>query len=117
MEMKQVTAFIESVDSDGLDVLWAACKARQKALRSSKVIEGLATFNVGDVVELTGLSPKYLNGCVGTVIDKSGGKIRIKFTEDFDNFRATSRFGKTAVVPANCVQAVSSQLSTPYRPA
>lgn len=104
MDMKEMTTFIRSVDVDELEVLWAACKARQKALRSDMVIAGLAAFSVGDTVELTGLSPKYLNGCIGNIVSKKDGKLKIEFTDDFANYRAKGRFGKDAIVPANCVK-------------
>ena len=105
--LQDVTQFIASADNDQLDVMWSAAKARTKALKAEDRIAGLAKFKVGDTVELHGLSPKYLNGCIGEITAREGDRFWVALEENnFLNPRAWERFGKHVRVPANCLKAL-----------
>lgn len=69
-----VLSFIlESATREDIDRIWAAARDRQKALGrldAAKVTKGAA-------VRLDGLSPKYLNGLTGHVVDINGSRCTV----------------------------------------
>lgn len=57
------TFILTSATKDDLDAIFGAIKMRTSTLKAINA----ATVTVGAEAELTGLSPKYLNGLTGTV--------------------------------------------------
>ena len=103
--LQDVMTFVETATDDQLDILHGAAKARTKALRANAKMAALAQFTIGDKVELFGLSPKYLNGCTGTIASRDLERFEIQLDDSFLNDRAAGRYGKSLNVPANCVKA------------
>ena len=104
MDINQIIEGINEVDdNDTLHVLFDVIKDRQKALQQIKARQAVATIKKGDIVELHGLSPKYLNGAVCTVNRVDGTKYAVSVIEDRTlDPRASGRL-RNATVPAACV--------------
>lgn len=86
-------------DAD-LDQIVEAIRQRRKLNRSKDTALTMATVNVGDVVVLKGLTPKYLNGNQGKVVGKRRTKIEVQMDQ------AIGRYGRMVTVPATCIDKV-----------
>lgn len=91
-------------DQPDIENIWAACKRRQKYLRDNRAASNAASLRPGDRVRLSGLSPKYLNGLTGEVVDVLGGtKVQVKLFDGTNRFQA----GIPYTVPASCLTKVA----------
>lgn len=119
-----MTEFIDVLNYIGDNATETECKelfnhanARIKALRARAGAANAANLTVGDIVCLTGLSPKYLNGCVGEVTNLSPGKagtsvtVKLDITR-FENQRAISGRGPIVRIPASCVKATKAVMGS-----
>lgn len=98
--LRDVIAFIQKATSDDLDRIVTAWKVRSKTVRAEEAALNAATLSKGDQVVTKGLSPKYLNGLVCTVIRIDGSKILV------DSGFPQGRYGQELLVPASCLEAV-----------
>lgn len=80
--------------SDDLDRIYAACRARQKALASVKA----AAVKVGMVVTTEGLTPKYINGLTGEVTSITGARASVRFAHNQANRIAYTKHGPRALL-------------------
>jgi hypothetical protein len=64
---------LTSATEADLERVWDAAKERRKALGRITA----ASVTVGAQVRLDGLSPKYLNGLAGTVVDIKGARCTV----------------------------------------
>lgn len=99
--------FIMQASDTELDKILEVFNDRRKILRAQRAVEAKAKFTIGDVVELHGLSPKYLNGTPVAIIGSSAASFLVKL-EPGAAKRAVDRFDGVAFkVPANCVKEVA----------
>lgn len=104
MNINEIIEGINAIEDESqLHVLWDVIKDRRKNLQQLEARKAVASIKAGDIVELHGLSPKYLNGAICTVRRIEGTKFHVNVIEDrtFDP-RAASRLAH-ATVPASCV--------------
>jgi hypothetical protein len=103
--MSKMTAFTDSIIDgkwdDALQSLEDAIKSRHKIVRNQSAAKNVLSIKVGDEVTLKGLSPKYLNGALVTVIGKSDNKFVVQVPIS-TSMRKWS--GSTPTVPAACVE-------------
>lgn len=101
---------------DDLERLDEAIRARRKEERRKQAEINRLTLLPGARVRLKNLSPKYLNGLEGEVVEQQHGRkkgLRVKFVEPEDIFmrsqhrQAAQRFGSSVRVPASCVEPVT----------
>jgi len=100
---QDVVEFIDQASETEIHSVWALCKQRQKMLRAAATVMNLSTLNVGDVVVINGISPKYLNGETATVVNLHGSKpgsvqVRLNKTR-VGKFNDISPIG----IPASCL--------------
>jgi len=104
MDINEIIEGISEIeDEQQLMTLFGVIKDRRKAVQQIEARKAVATIKRGDIVELHGLSPKYLNGAICTVNRIDGTKFAVSVIEDrtFDP-RAQGRL-RNATVPASCV--------------
>jgi len=107
-DLHEAITFIRTADENDLAVILEAYKAQARNLQNARTIESVASLNVGDAVELFGLSPKYLNGCTGSVIGKDSTKLVVEFDGEWHNAKPKARYGPSIKVPAGCLKAKES---------
>lgn len=95
---------IEGKADDALDRIADALRARMKIVRNTKALSVKAGLNPGQKVRLKGITPKYLNGLVGTVepATRGGTRVAVRFPQG-----TTGTFSNPMVVPAGCLEVVS----------
>jgi hypothetical protein len=103
-DLHEAITFIRTADENDLAVILEAYKAQARNLQNARTIESVASLNVGDTVELFGLSPKYLNGCTGSVIGKDGTRLIVEFDDQWHNAKPKARYGPTIRVPGGAVK-------------
>jgi ribosomal protein L21E len=103
--LQDALVFVFNADDRELDRLRQAIQERARQLRVINKHEALAKFNDGDRVELSGLSPKYLNGATGVIERMEKDRIAVRLDDDVD-YRIPARYGRTVRVPANCLKEV-----------
>ena len=92
-----VTAIMNGSCDQSLDVLRAALRQREKTIGDITLL----TIKPGARVRLKNLTPKYLNGMLGTV--KGGAKPNSKrIPVELDE--SVPRFGKRVTPPASCLE-------------
>jgi hypothetical protein len=103
--MSKMNAFTDSIIDgkwdDALQSLEDAIKSRHSILRNQDAAKNVLSIKVGDEVTLKGLSPKYLNGALVTVIEKRNDKFRVQIPIS-TSMRKWS--GSTPTVPAACLE-------------
>jgi hypothetical protein len=103
--MSKMTAFTDSIIDgkwdDALQSLEDAIKSRHKIVRNQSAAKNVLSIKVGDEVTLKGLSPKYLNGALVTVIEKNKDKFVVQIPIS-TSMRKWS--GSTPTVPAACLE-------------
>jgi len=88
-------------DLDGeLDSIKEALRQRRKLKSSQKTAMAMITINVGDIVVLKNLTPKYVNGERAKVVKKNRTKFQVKLD------KPVGRFGTLVTVPASCLDRV-----------
>jgi hypothetical protein len=103
IDLTDALNFVSQADHAELDAIMSAWKLRRTQLGHLQ----LAQLKPGDMVELHGLSPKYLNGVRATVQRLSGTKVIVGFDpDDFSAMRARQRFGTSCTVPTTAVRPV-----------
>lgn len=98
--MNDLTEIIQKIlvsDERQLDILLQALLSRRKTLRDARSFDVLATTFPGDRVKLSGLSPKYLNGCTGVVVNVTSKNIEVRLEPPV-------RGRYTVLVPAQCIE-------------
>jgi hypothetical protein len=101
-------AIIDGEYDDVLDRLAAAVNERRKLVNAQAARRNVLTIMPGARVKLHGLSPKYLNGLVGTVVEtpefrRNRRKATLSVNLDTAPY---GRFGKVVNVPAACLTAL-----------
>ena len=88
--------------------LFEVANQRLKTLRTTTAAENLASLQKDQVVRLSGLKPKYLNGLTGTVQGIEGSRVRVKL-DDISALTAGRYVGfdHTLLAPASCLTLVS----------
>lgn len=99
-------AIIDGEYDDALDRLAAAVTERRRLVSAQMARRNVLTIMPGARVQLQGLSPKYLNGLTGTVVEtpefrRNRRKATLSVT--LDTPTAMGRFGKVIQVPASCL--------------
>lgn len=106
-----VTTLIKAMDERQISIVGEALRARHEALHNDRAIESRATLEVGDKVKIHGMRTKYLNGCIGEVLDVDGAKFVQVSVTDGDR-RAIQRSGMRGLgIPWSCVTKIDDQLS------
>lgn len=109
--MQDTLRAISEMDSNDLDQVIKAVKDRHKVLLTIQASTTLSTVRVGDRVELTGLSPKYLNGCKAEV-KAIGTEISIVLENGWFEQRAREKFaGRVIRVKPQCVKVIDAAAS------
>jgi len=98
--MISTTDILNGTYDSALDQIAAACHERRKLLRNAKAAVTMATVQVGTMVRLKGLRPKYINGVRAKVV----GKRRTKLSVCLDESRQRYLRGMTIIVPSSCVE-------------
>ena len=98
--LQDALVFIFNADERELERLQHALKERHLQLRTERKHEALAAFNVGDRVELQGLSPKYLNGATGTIGRIEGTRFAVTLDRPVGKYYGTVRVPASAVKEA-----------------
>ena len=101
-----VGQFILRADDDDINAIVGLINDRRKMLKIEQQATAKATFMVGDIVELTGLSPKYMNGERVIIRSMIGAKFKVVLAEG-SGHRAVTRFGRGEFsAPSQCLRAV-----------
>lgn len=108
-----LAAIFDGVMDDDFDALIDAYKSRVRTVRENKGRLNALTIKPGDRVQITNISPKYLDGLEGVVLTASVGSGRGKprFDVKVDRMprQGTSRFYNNTVhgVPASALRKVA----------
>lgn len=99
MSITDTIFFITSeADEEDLNQIFSALKLRRQVLgqiKASAVSEGMK-------VTLEGLSPKYLNGLSGVIVERDGTRVAVQLDEiSTQIFKSVSQ--KRFFIPADCV--------------
>lgn len=101
-------AIIDGEYDDALDRIAQAIRSRMAIVKDQTARRNVVTLTPGAKVRLQGLSPKYLNGMTGIIVEdplfrSNSRKATLSVALDGPPI---GRFGKTVRVPANCLVAV-----------
>lgn len=113
MNLKDVVTFIitdSSVNTDEtLNALWTAVRERQRLNRANSTAIAKATLRIGDVVSVSGISPKYLNGMTGRIVafNKTRSRADIEIVDNRNDYRVAKGARKHGY-PVQCLTVVSS---------
>ena len=106
VDMRALLTSISACDMVECETAFNALKARQRTLRSIEADVAISSLPVGTVVRLKGLSPKYLNGSIGTITKLDRGKFVVEIDpERTHDPRVVGRM-RNARVPAQCVETI-----------
>jgi len=82
-----------------------ALNARDDIVRSTKSANAMASIKVGDVITLSGLSGKGVNGYPCKVVKKNKTRIVVKFVDAGHKYHPTVSF----TVPASCCTLIGGE--------
>jgi hypothetical protein len=88
------TAIFSGEYDDQFDLIVEAIKERKKTLAKQK----LFTLVVGDKVRLVNVSPKYLDGAVGTITGRKGQKFLVALDEAIGRFNTEPLAASPAIL-------------------
>lgn len=88
------SAILNGNHDDELDSIVEAARARQKAVRDVEA----ASLRTGHYVELVGISPKYLEGARGHVVERRNSRIGVKLESSAIAFKANRYVDHRGVV-------------------
>lgn len=104
-----IASIVNGEWDEDLDRLIEAIKSRRKEASAKQATVNKLTLMPGAKVKLQGLSPAYLNGMTGTVVEEPGfRRNRRKATLSVKLDHAVGRYGAygAVTVPANCLVAI-----------
>lgn len=106
MDINDIITAIASADAEDLAKITTAAEARRKALTSQ--------IAVGDFVELTDVSPRYLEGTVVEVTGRRNSKLVVKAVAGPQIARAKARFGDAPFTAATSILRPLSETGRRY---
>jgi hypothetical protein len=105
--------FLDLIDAGELDdmieQLTDVVRARREYLHKLKGANNRAAMEPGDKVRLVDISPRYLYGVTGEVVDqtpKRHGDIMVRIDDRYYRGRIAQRFGRVVGVPASSLEYV-----------
>lgn len=106
--LSEVVEFIYgSSTEDDREAIYQALRGASREKRAQETAIASASFKVGDKVQLAGLSPQYVNGTRGEIIERKNTKFVVKFEDPVDS-RVRQRFGSSVRVPATGLRKVDA---------
>lgn len=107
-----IASIINGEYDDGLDRIVEAVRSRRQELSRKRSQLNALTIDVGARVRLQGLSPKYLNGLEGTVVQAPQHRATRSKTKTYLFVKHESldsrlrRYGNPLAVPAGSVEVI-----------
>lgn len=97
--LDKIITMIGRADDWELRQIIDASNRRLKDMRARDTYQAISSINIGDIVELRDIRPKYMSGARATVTDRKGTKFVVSLHDGL-KFRGRS---SVITVPASCV--------------
>jgi hypothetical protein len=97
---------VRTANLEDIDTIHQAARDRRTILGRVQASLTSSLLKPGDKVTLSGLSPKYLNGMTGTVVERKGGSGKPKFIVKLDDSAGRYVSDRPVGVPAQCLTKV-----------
>lgn len=105
-----IQAIMTGAVDDKFTEVTDALRLRRRQIRDQLAMVNKVTLGPGVRVRLHGLSPKYLNGLLGTVQPQPANRAK-DIKVQLDDGQYTGRFSKNINVPASALQEVTGVMA------
>ncbi|MGH9906500.1 MAG: hypothetical protein ACRD8U_13075 [Pyrinomonadaceae bacterium] len=102
----KVLRILRQADEAELSVISDTVRKQYRALAAQRTDDAIASIKPGDIVVLTNLKPKYLNGLHAEVLERWGPKFKVLVQPGADP-RVNKRFAGCPVIPGSCLRKVN----------
>lgn len=109
--LTKVLALVGKASTTEVKAIQQALLLRQKTIQRQEAIQNEAFLQLGDIVRLKSLKPKYLNGRLGEIVDRHPKGFMVQLNPPSGREAMTARrFDgvRPVIVPANCLEKVVS---------
>lgn len=107
--LEKMVKLVAKADEDELFILMECIVQRRSAIRKQRAVLNQHTIEVGDLVHLVNVRPKYIQSIIFRVVAKPTSAAPRYFKveqHERKDARATRRFGSVIKVTADCLSKV-----------